>query len=67
MTDYNKGGVWDFLPYALPVLGGAIGMFWARYGTEHFNPVIAVAGGVIGGVLIAKGILHAADRFGWRQ
>ncbi len=67
MSDFNKGGIWDFLPYGLPVLGGAIGMFWARYGTDHFNPVFAVAGGVIAGIFLAKGVTHLADRFGWRK
>lgn len=67
MSNYNKGGVWDFLPYGLPVLGAAIGMFYVRYGTEHGNPVIWVSAGVIGGIFLARGLLNLADRFGWRK
>lgn len=57
----QKGGAAAFLPYALPVLGGAIGVFWIRYGTETGNPVIGVAAGAILGRLLAAGILRIAQ------
>jgi positive regulator of sigma E activity len=50
------------LPYVLPVLGAAIGMFWARYGTEHSNPVLWVAGGAVAGRLLAMVVVRMLDR-----
>jgi len=42
------------LPYVLPVLGAAVGMFWARYGTENSNPVTWVVVGALVGAGIAR-------------
>ncbi|WP_425044262.1 hypothetical protein [Primorskyibacter sp. S87] len=50
------------LPYVLPVLGAAIGMFWARYGTEHSNPVIWVAAGAVIGRLAAMVLVRMLHR-----
>lgn len=50
------------LPYVLPVLGAAIGMFWARYGTEHSNPVLWLAVGAVAGRLLAMVIVRMMDR-----
>ncbi len=64
---FGQRGLTTFLPYALPVLGAAIGMFWARYGTEHSNPVLWVAVGAILGRLLAMVLVRMMDRQALKQ
>ena len=59
------GGFLTFLPYGLTVLGGAIGVFYVRYGTETGNPLIGVAIGAIAGRLAAVLIGRFAERRGF--
>ncbi|MFV0333803.1 MAG: hypothetical protein ACK5JR_07005 [Tropicimonas sp.] len=56
------GGFRAFLPYALVVLGAAIGMFYVRYGTQAGNPLIGVAIGAVVGRLVAVLVTRFAER-----
>ena len=57
----GQAGWIAFLPYGLPVLGGAIGMAWARWGTDAFNPMAAVAAGAVAGRLIAVALVRRLE------
>lgn len=51
--------VLSWLPYALPVLGGFLGMAWVQLNrADQLNPVVAVVLGVVAGRLLAALILR---------
>jgi len=51
--------VLTWLPYALPVLGGFLGMVWVQVNrADQLNPVVAVVLGVVAGRLLAGLILR---------
>lgn len=68
MTDLGgkSSGFWVFLTFALPVLGGAIGIFYVRYAAPLANPVLWLVIGAVAGWLLGKLLLRLADKFGWR-
>ncbi|WP_306004744.1 hypothetical protein [Aquicoccus porphyridii] len=51
--------VLSWLPYALPVLGGFLGMLWVQMNpAAQLNPVVAVVLGVVAGRLLSVLVLR---------
>ena len=48
------------LPYALPVLGGLIGIAWINM-TSHGSPILGIAGGALLGAVVAAVIVRLIE------
>ena len=58
----GQGGFWTFFPYAMAVLGAAIGVLYINFGTQNGNPLIGLVIGLILGRLLAVLILRFVAR-----